>query len=180
MTINTCNLRPRSIGSLRLRSADPLDQPLIDPNFCGDPDGYDWKVSMEGFRWARRILQSEALRPFIRHEHMPGADVQSDEDIRRYISRWSKTDYHPVGSCKMGHDAMAVVDPRLRVHGIEGLRVIDASVMPKLISGNTQAPSIMIGEKGAALLLEDHGHDAAIGDRAHAPVAHAGRATTAR
>jgi choline dehydrogenase-like flavoprotein len=96
----------------------------------------------------------EALRPFIRREHMPGTDVRSEEDIRRYIRRWSKTDYHPVGSCKMGHDEMAVVDPRLRVHGIDGLRVIDASIMPKLISGNTQAPSIMIGEKGAALVLE--------------------------
>lgn len=161
MTINTCNLRPRSRGSLRLRSADPMQPPLIDPNFCGDPDGEDWKISIAGFRWGRRILASEALRPFVRGEHMPGADVQSDEDVRRYIRRWSKTDYHPVGSCRMGHDDMAVVDPRLRVHGIEGLRVIDASIMPKLVSGNTQAPSIMIGEKGAAFVLEDHGHPAA-------------------
>ena len=92
---------------------------------------------------------------------MPGTDVQSEEDIRRYIRRWSKTDYHPVGSCKMGHDDMAVVDPRLRVHGIDGLRVIDASITPKLISGNTQAPSIMIGEKGAALVLENNGDSSA-------------------
>jgi choline dehydrogenase len=155
MTINTCNLRPRSIGSLRLRSADPTDSPLIDPNFCGDPDGYDWKISIEGCRWGRRILQSESLAAYVRQEHMPGREVQSEEEIRRYISQWSKTDYHPVGSCKMGHDDMAVVDPRLRVRGLEGLRVVDASIMPKLISGNTQAPSIMIGEKGAALLLED-------------------------
>ena len=180
MTINTCHLRPRSIGSLRLRSADPLAPPLIDPNFCGDPEGYDWKVSIEGFRWGRRILQSEALRPFVRHEHMPGTDVQSEEDIRRYIRRWSKTDYHPVGSCKMGHDDMAVVDPRLRVHGIDGLRVIDASIMPKLISGNTQAPSIMIGEKGAALILEDRGGAAtADSNRDSAPVADAAPAGTA-
>ena len=84
---------------------------------------------------------------------MPGAKVQSDEEIRDYIRRWAKTDYHPVGSCKMGHDEMAVVDPQLRVRGMEGLRVIDASIMPTLISGNTQAPSIMIGEKGAAMML---------------------------
>ena len=83
---------------------------------------------------------------------MPGVDVTSDEEIRRYIQQWSKTDYHPVGSCKMGHDELAVVDTQLRVHGLEGLRVIDASIMPTLISGNTQAPSIMIGEKGAAIV----------------------------
>jgi choline dehydrogenase len=109
---------------------------------------------MEGFRWGRRILAAEAFRPFIRREHLPGASVRSDEELRRYIRRWSKTDYHPVGSCKMGSDELAVVDQQLRVHGLDGLRVIDASIMPTLISGNTQAPSIMIGEKCAALVLE--------------------------
>ena len=84
---------------------------------------------------------------------MPGADAQSEEEIRAYIRKWSKTDYHPVGSCKMGHDEMAVVDTQLRVRGIEGLRVIDASIMPIVISGNTQAPAIMIGEKGAAIMI---------------------------
>jgi len=83
---------------------------------------------------------------------MPGSDAQSDEEIKQYIRQWSKTDYHPVGSCKMGHDELAVVDTQLRVHGLSGLRVIDASIMPKLISGNTQAPSIMVGEKGAAII----------------------------
>jgi choline dehydrogenase len=150
ITINTCNLRPHSIGSVKLRSDDPLDQPLIDPNFCGDP--YDWKISIEGFKWGRKILSAESFAPYIKREFMPGGDVQSDEDIRRYISQWSKTDYHPVGSCKMGNDDLAVVDTQLRVHGLQGLRVIDASIMPKLISGNTQAPSIMIGEKGAAII----------------------------
>ena len=152
ITINTCNLRPRSIGSVRLRSANPTDHPLIDPNFCGDPEGYDWRVSMAGFRWGRAVLNSEALKPFIKYEFMPGVDVQSDDQLRAYIRAWSKTDYHPVGSCKMGSDDMAVVDQQLRVHGLEGLRVVDASVMPTLISGNTQAPSIMIGEKGAAII----------------------------
>ncbi|NUR74795.1 MAG: alanine-phosphoribitol ligase [Thermoleophilia bacterium] len=153
MTINTCNLRPKSIGSVTLRSADPLDHPLIDPNFCGDGEGHDWKLSVAGFRWGRRILRSEAFRGLIKHEHMPGADVESDEDVRRYIREWSKTDYHPVGTCKMGNDELAVVDTQLRVRGLEGLRVIDASIMPRLISGNTQAPSIMVGEKGAAIVL---------------------------
>lgn len=154
ITINTCNLRPKSIGSVTLRSANPLDQPLIDPNFCGDPEGHDWKISMEGFRWGRRILGSEAFRPFIKREHLPGAQVQSDDEVRQYIRAWSKTDYHPVGSCKMGSDELAVVDQQLRVHGIDGLRVIDASIMPTLISGNTQAPSVMIGEKGSTIVLE--------------------------
>lgn len=89
----------------------------------------------------------------IKREHVPGAEPKTDSQIREYIRRWAKTDYHPVGSCMMGHDDMAVVDTQLRVRGVEGLRVIDASIMPTLISGNTQAPSIMIGEKGAALML---------------------------
>jgi len=84
---------------------------------------------------------------------MPGSQVQTDEELRDYIRRWAKTDYHPVGSCKMGDDAMAVVDTELRLHGVEGLRVVDASIMPTLISGNTQATSIMIGEKGAHHIL---------------------------
>lgn len=151
ITINTCNLRPRSIGEVRLNSANPLDEPAINPNFCADP--YDWKIAIEGFKWGRKILASPAFEPFIKREHLPGADVQSDDDIRDYIRQWSKTDYHPVGSCKMGGDDLAVVDTQLRVHGIDGLRVIDASIMPTLISGNTQAPSIMVGEKGAAIML---------------------------
>jgi choline dehydrogenase-like flavoprotein len=153
ITINTCNLRPRSIGSVRLRSANPQDPPAIDPNFLGDPEGYDWKISAEGFKWGRRLLAAPAFKPYIKREYLPGAGAQTDEQIRAYIRKWSKTDYHPAGSCKMGQDAMAVVDTQLRVRGMEGLRVIDASIMPTLISGNTQAPSIMIGEKGAAIML---------------------------
>jgi choline dehydrogenase len=152
ITINTCNLRPHSIGTVKLRTGNPADHPLIDPNFCGDAEGYDWKVSMAGFRWGRRILESEAFKPFIKYEFMPGKKVETDDELRAYIRQWSKTDYHPVGSCKMGDDELAVVDQQLRVHGLEGLRVVDASVMPTLISGNTQAPSIMVGEKGSAII----------------------------
>ena len=152
VTINTCNLRPKSIGEVTLRSADPTDRPLINPNFCGDPEGYDWKISIEGFKWGRKILQAEAFKPFIKKSYLPDDSVQSEEQIRKYIKQWSKTDYHPVGSCTMGNDEMAVVDTELKVRGIQGLRVIDASIMPTLISGNTQAPSIMIGEKGAAIV----------------------------
>ncbi|GLY02391.1 choline dehydrogenase [Actinoplanes sp. NBRC 101535] len=151
MTINTCNLRPRSTGQVTLRSSDPADEPDIDPNFLDDP--YDWKVSLEGFRWGREMLATKAFAPFVKREHMPGKDIRTDAQIREYVRRWAKTDYHPVGSCKMGADPLAVVDQALRVHGIEGLRVIDASIMPTLISGNTQATSIMIGEKGAHHVL---------------------------
>ena len=150
ITINTCNLRPRSIGSVTLRSADPMEDPAIDPNFLDDP--YDLAVSTEAFKWGRRILEAPAFGEFIARERLPGSDVQGDVAIADYIRKWSKNDYHPVGSCKMGTDHMAVVDPRLRLRGLEGLRVIDASVMPRLISGNTQATSIMIGERGAALI----------------------------
>src|SRR6185295_8169019 len=150
VTINTCNLRPRSIGSVTLRSADPLAEPAIDPAFLQDP--YDWKISMEAFERGREILSAPAFKDLIRRERMPGSGVKSAEKVRDYIKQWSKTDYHPVGSCKMGSDPMAVVDTQLQVHGLGGLRVIDASIMPTLISGNTSAPSIMIGEKGAAIM----------------------------
>jgi len=153
VTINTCNLRPHSVGSVTLRSSDPMDHPVIDPNFCGDEEGYDWKVSLKGFEWGRKILASESFAPLIKREHSPGSHVQSEAEIREYVREWSKTDYHPVGSCSMGTDEAAVVDTDLKVHGMTGLRVIDASIMPRLISGNTQATSIMIGEKGAAAIL---------------------------
>ncbi len=154
VTINTCNLRPRSIGTVKLKSPDPADHPVIDPNYCGDEDGYDWKISLKAFEWGRKILQSESFAPLIKREHTPGSHVQTEEQIREYARQWSKTDYHPVGSCSMGTDESAVVDTDLRVRGLAGLRVIDASVMPRLISGNTQATSIMIGEKGAAAILD--------------------------
>lgn len=164
MTINTCNLRPKSVGSVTLRSSDPTAQPAIDPGFLTDP--YDWLISIEGFKWGREMLATSAYAPYVTNEHMPGAKVRTDAEIREYIKQWAKTDYHPVGSCKMGHDDMAVVDEELRVHGLQGLRVIDASIMPTLISGNTQATSIMIGEKGAHHIL--HGATAPLEpERAH-------------
>jgi choline dehydrogenase-like flavoprotein len=151
VTINTCNVRPRSVGQVTLRSDDPLIPPDIDPNFLDDP--HDWAVSTAAFEKGRELLATSAFAPLVKREHLPGAHVRTDKEIRAYIRRWAKTDYHPVGTCKMGRDEMAVVDTDLRVRGLEGLRVVDASVMPKLISGNTQAPSIMIGEKGAAHIL---------------------------
>ncbi len=152
ITINTCNLRPRSVGSVTLRSANPLEMPAIDPNFLDDP--YDLGISVEGLRWGRRILGASAFRPFISGEILPGRSVRSNDEIAAYIRKWSKNDYHPVGSCKMGMDEAAVVDPELCVRGVDALRVVDASIMPRLISGNTQASSIMIGEKGAEMIQD--------------------------
>ncbi|MDP6348819.1 MAG: FAD-dependent oxidoreductase [Chloroflexota bacterium] len=152
VTINTCHLRPHSVGSVGLRSGDPGDPPLIDPNYLGDSEGYDWKTVIAGFRRGRKILKTGEFAPFVTGEYLPGVGVQSDEEIKGYIRKWARTDYHPVGSCKMGADEAAVVDTQLRVRGLDNLRVIDASIMPKLVSGNTQAPSIMIGEKGAAIM----------------------------
>src|SRR5215211_1587521 len=151
MTINTCHLRPRSIGEVTLRTANPDDPPAIDPAFLTDP--YDWEKSLEGFRWGREMMRSKAYQPFVLKEFLPPADVETDSAIREYVKQWAKTDYHPVGSCKMGDDDLAVVDQELKVRGMEGLRVIDASIMPKLISGNTMATSTMIGEKGVHHVL---------------------------
>lgn len=151
ITILACNVRPRSRGEVKLLSADPSAMPAVDPNYLADPA--DWEISVEGFHWIRKVLSASAFKPFLKSEQLPGPDVQTDEQIRDYIRNWAKTDYHPVGSCKMGIDEMAVVDPELRVHGLEGLRVIDSSIMPNIISGNTQAPSMMIGEKGAAMVI---------------------------
>ncbi|MFO1070822.1 MAG: GMC family oxidoreductase N-terminal domain-containing protein [Geminicoccaceae bacterium] len=149
-TLNTYYLRPRSRGSVTLRSADPLAPPVIDPNYLADP--HDLAMSVEGFRIMRDIMGQPALAKVIRREHFPGDAVRTDADIAAYIRRQGRTCYHPVGACKMGVDAMAVVDPQLRVRGIEGLRVCDSSIMPSLIGSNTNAPSIMIGEKGSDLI----------------------------
>jgi len=152
ITINTCVLRPESRGSVTLRSADPAAMPVIDPNFHAV--AADRLASIRGVRLAREILAQSELAQHIRKERLPSAEARTDEQILAYIRQYASVDYHPVGTCKMGPDSdpLAVVDPELRVRGIDGLRVIDSSIMPNLISGNTNAPSIMIGEKGAAIL----------------------------
>jgi len=149
-TLNSCHLRPRSRGWVRLRSADPREAPEIDPNFWAEPA--DLEASLRGFEMAREIMAQPAIRRFIKREHLPGSDAKTRRDIEAHARWFCKTDYHPVGTCKMGVDAMAVVDPELRVRGIANLRVIDSSVMPRLISSNTNAASIMIGEKGSDLV----------------------------
>jgi choline dehydrogenase len=152
-TLMTCFLRPESRGTLRLASADPLAPPLIDANYLATER--DMQALVTGLKHARKVLAQPAFAPHGVEEMEPGAAVRSDEQIRDYIRRRSETVYHPVGTCKMGRDAMAVVDARLRVHGLAGLRVVDASVMPTLIGGNTNAPTTMIAEKAADLILGD-------------------------
>ncbi|ANY84604.1 alanine-phosphoribitol ligase (plasmid) [Microvirga ossetica] len=151
VTLNSAFLRPRSRGTVRLGTADFMAMPLIDPNYWEDP--YDRAMSLEGLRTAREIMRQPALKPFILAERMPGLDKTSEDDLVRYAFATCKTDHHPCGTCKMGTDEMAVVDPDLKVHGLEGLRVCDASIMPFVTSSNTNAPTIMIGEKAADHIL---------------------------
>jgi choline dehydrogenase-like flavoprotein len=133
-----------------LNSADPLAAPAIDPNFFGDER--DVETMVAGFTMTKRLLDTPALRS-LQKQDLFTADVKTDDDIRAILRARSDTVYHPVGTCKMGvNDAMAVVDPKLRVYGVEGLRVVDASIMPTLIGGNTNAPTIMIGEKAADMI----------------------------
>jgi len=153
MTITPCQLRPESRGHIHIKSKDPTVYPSIFANYLGDP--IDRQAAIDGVKLARRVAQAPAMAKYVAYEDFPGKDVQTDEEIATYTTFAGTTLYHPVGTCKMGHDPMAVVDPQLRVHGIEGLRVVDASIMPRIVSGNTNAPTIMIGEKGADLILED-------------------------
>lgn len=155
VTLNACHLRPRSRGSVRLQSADPVDMPLINPNYLSDP--YDREMSIKGLKLVQDILRQDALKPYIMAERLPGPDVRTDEDYFNFICVHSKTSHHCAGTCRMGSDADAVLDPRLRFNGIEGLRVADASVMPTVISSNTNAASIMIGEKAADMIKHDQG-----------------------
>ncbi|MBC2883930.1 GMC family oxidoreductase N-terminal domain-containing protein [Ochrobactrum sp. CM-21-5] len=154
VTLNSAYLHPRSRGSVRLSSSDPAAAPLIDPNYWSDP--HDVKMSLEGLKIAREIMSQNALKPFVMAERLPGPKVMSDDELFDYACANAKTDHHPVGTCKMGTDAMAVVDPELKVHGLEGLRVCDSSIMPRVPSCNTNAPTIMMGEKGADII---RGHD---------------------
>ena len=150
VTLNSAYLHPRSRGTVRLASADPAAAPLLDPNYWSDP--HDRKMSFEGLKIARDIMRQNALKPYVLAERLPGPDLQTDAELFEYGCANAKTDHHPVGTCKMGTDEMAVVDLDLKVRGIEGLRVCDSSVMPRVPSCNTNAPTIMVGEKGADII----------------------------
>ncbi|KMM99038.1 GMC family oxidoreductase [Pseudomonas helleri] len=172
-TASVCNLRPKSRGRVDIRSANPDDVPLIDPNYLSHPD--DLKVAADAIRLTRRIVASSALHTFSPEEYLPGAALQTEQELHEAAAKIGTTIFHPVGTCRMGQDAEAVVDAELRVHGIAGLRVADASIMPTIVSGNTCSPTLMIGEKAAQLILATPSNaleiDAGISRTAAVPVA---------
>ncbi len=153
MTAAVCAVNPESRGTIMAASPDPKAAPEIRPNYFSAPE--DMMVMLEGIRLGRRIFAQPAIADVVASETVPGLQAQDDEALKEFARMHSTTVFHPVGTCRMGAGPNAVVDPRLRVHGIDGLRVIDASVMPRITTGNTNAPTIMIGEKGAAMIRED-------------------------
>jgi choline dehydrogenase len=148
-----CLLRPESRGHVRIKSADPRQPPAIHPNYLAAQKDRDTLVA--GAKAVRRLFQAPALARHVVEEFEPGPQCASDDELLDFIRRRGSTVYHPVSTCRMGPDAKAVVDERLKVRGFERLRVIDASIMPTVVSGNTNAATIMIAEKGADMILED-------------------------
>ncbi len=150
-SISCVPCRPESRGSIRIRSADPAAPPRIQPNYLATEN--DRTTLIEGLRIARRLFETAAMRPFVAGEAMPGPGVQTDEEWLAYLREKAGTGFHASGTCRMGSDPISVVDPALRVRGVGGLRVVDASVMPTVVSGNTNAATIMIAEKAADMIL---------------------------
>ena len=153
-TSSVCQLRPESRGRILLKSPSSHDYPAIHPNYLATIT--DRQAVVAGMKLARRISETQALSPYIEQELLPGRDIATDEELLAHAREVGQTIYHPVGTCKMGQDPLAVVDERLRVRGVERLRVVDASIMPTIVSGNTNAPTIMIGEKASEMLLKDN------------------------
>ncbi|MFL2690105.1 MAG: GMC family oxidoreductase, partial [Gammaproteobacteria bacterium] len=152
LSCHVCLLRPKSRGEVTLNSSDPNDDPKIDPKFLSHPD--DMRALVEGYKKMMMILNEEPVSKYTSNHVERPIDLNNDKDIEQAIREEADTVYHPVGTCKMGNDDMSVVDENLKVHGIDGLRVVDASIMPTLIGGNTNAPTIMIGEKASDIILE--------------------------
>ena len=154
-TSSVCNLRPASRGYVRIKSADPREAPLINPRYLSAEE--DRRVALDAIRLTRRIAAQPALARYSPEEFLPGPNISTDEQLAKAAGDIGTTIFHPVGTCRMGPagDPMAVVDTRLRVIGVEGLRVIDASVMPTITSGNTNSPTIMIAERGAEMMRAD-------------------------
>ena len=155
-TFSVCQLRPESRGFVRIKSSDPLEPPAMQPNYLSTPG--DCRTLVEGIRLARRLAATRALAPYVKGEYRPGPGARSDADLLEFARNTGGTIFHPAGTCKMGdirRDPQAVVDERLRVHGLEGLRVADCSIMPTLVSGNTNVPVTMIAEKAAEMILRD-------------------------
>jgi len=152
-TLSVCQLRPESRGRVRIRSRDPMQPPSMQPNYL-DTD-LDRRTAVAAVRAARAIARAPTMQPYVKREIKPGPDAQSDADILEFCRNTGATIFHPSGTCRMGSDTMAVVDARLRVHGIQGLRVVDCSIMPTLVSGNTHAPVVMMAEKAADMIRAD-------------------------
>ena len=152
-TASVCNLRPESRGHVRIKGPDPFAAPAIQPDYLSTRG--DRKIAAESIRLTRRIISQPALQRFAPEEFKPGVEFQSDDELATAAGDIATTIFHPVGTCKMGSDDLAVVDERLRVRGLKGLRVVDASVMPTITSGNTNSPVIMIAEKGSDMIRED-------------------------
>eukprot|EP00939_MAST-03C_sp_MAST-3C-sp1_P002496 g2496.t1 len=152
-SLQICLLRPKSRGSVTLQSSDPKAAPLINPEYLTEDE--DMQTFVDGVKLARRILGTDPLKDHVAEEMLPGADVQSDEDVKEFIRANATTIFHPTGTCKMGprSDPTAVVDAELRVHGISGLRVVDCSIMPEIVGGNTNVPAVAIGEKASDMIL---------------------------
>ena len=155
LTLTSCLLRPRARGSVRLRSADPLDKPVVDANFFGDDE--DLRLTIASIGFARRLLATAPLGPRIREEILPGSEIRDAQALRAYCGKTVKTNYHACGTARMGRDddPAAVLDTRLRVRGIEALRVVDASAIPFIPSGNTNAPTMALADRAAALIREE-------------------------
>ncbi len=136
-----------------IESADPFQAPIIQPNYLAATRDEDLLV--EGLLTMRKLAETSAMQPYVESEHLPGPACESAADMREFVRQRGGTSCHPVGTCRMGDDPEAVVDARLRVHGLDGLRVVNASVMPRIVSGNTNAPTIMIAEKAADMIFED-------------------------
>jgi len=152
-TASVCNLRPYSRGEVKIRSADPFDSPDIAPNYLSD--AHDREIAARSIRLTRKIVGQRALSPYVTQEFLPGAEFETDADLAQKAGDISTTIFHPVGTAKMGTDKQAVVDKRLAAHGLKGLRIADASVMPNITSGNTNSPTLMIAEKAADMILQD-------------------------
>jgi choline dehydrogenase len=150
-TLNSYFVRPKSRGSVRLASSNPNQAPHIDPNYLADD--YDLEISIAGLQQSRELMSQPAMAKFVKREHLDGGDLNTKDDLIRYVRQFGRTSYHHVGTCKMGQDDEAVVSPELKVWGVEGLRVCDSSIMPCIVSSNTQAPTVMIAEKASDLIL---------------------------
>jgi choline dehydrogenase len=160
-TMSVCQLRPSSRGTVRIKSRDPMQAPAMQANYLSTE--HDRRCAIAAIRYTRKLAATPPLRDYVLEEYRPGLAAQSDAEILEFAKNYGATIFHPSGTCKMGSDAMSVVDERLRVHGMQGLRVVDCSIMPTLVSGNTNAPIVMVAEKASDMILEDFASATATG-----------------